>query len=235
MFLMLTICHVFVLLDTFVQHKAYQDLVAQTKVELQDADEEHHVSLVLCGVLLPNIAMQCVVSWCRLRMDRMWNVSFFWVVVPASLGIQLKLYSFLWDILRANVRIVRLREHLKLLARNAKNCWQQQPAPDARSVWQLKQRYSQLNQHFAQINLCYGNSLLIIFLHYFFNFTFNAYWAAKNLLMSPANTIMIFLHFGILFNLGLLFSVICWHCQQSYNHVRSVSEFRRELFQFIPL
>lgn len=226
MFFMLSICHVFILLDTFVHHGAYHNLGAQTQVALQDVEElqqrRHHVSLVLCSVLVPNIAMQCVVAWCRLRMDRMWNMSFFWVVFPASVGIQLKLYSFFWDILRANVRIVNLREHLKQLARKAKNHWKL-PAPDTRSVLRLKQSYSRLTVHFAQINLCYGNSLLIIFLHYFFNFTFNAYWMVKNLLVHPANTIMIIFHSGILFNLGLLFTVICWHCQQSYNHVSTVS------------
>lgn len=221
-FLMLSMTHIFVLLDTFVQRRSYCDLLQLEEKEQQlPQHQRHHVGIVLCSVLVPNITMQCVVSWCRLRMDHMWNMSFFWVVIPASLGIQLKLYSFLWVILQANVQIVSLREQLKLLARNSKNHWRQ-PAANVESVLQLKQRYSQLSQQFALINVCYGNSLLIIFMHYFFNFTFNAFWTVKNLLVNPGNTIMILLHSGVLFNLGLLFTVICWHCQQSYNHVSSV-------------
>lgn len=219
MFLMLSMTHIFVLLDTFVQRRGHCDLL-QLEQQLPH-QRQHHVGQVLCSVLVPNITMQCVVSWCRLRMNHMWNMSFFWLVIPASLGIQMKLYSFLWVILQANVQIVSLREHLKLLARNSRNHWRQ-PAGNAESVQQLKQRYSQLSQQFALINKCYGNSLLIIFMHYFFNFTFNAFWTAKNLLVNPGNTIMILLHSGVLFNLGLLFTVICWHCQQSYNHVSSV-------------
>lgn len=224
MFFMLSMTHVFVLLDTFVQRQVYCDLLRLEKEEVEEQQlpqHQHHEAKVLCGILVPNITMQCVVSWCRLRVDRMWNLSFFWVVTPPSFGIQLKLYSFLWAILRANVQIVSLREHLKLLARNSKNRWRH-PAPNTRSVLQLKQRYSQLSQHFALINACYGNSLLIIFMHYFFNFTFNAYWLAKNLLVKSGNTITILLHIGVLFDLGLLFTVICWHCQQSYNQVSTV-------------
>lgn len=222
MFFMLSMTHVYVLLDTLVQRRVYCDLLRleEEEEEQQLPQRGHHVAKVLCGVLLPNITMQCVVSWCRISVDRMWNMSFFWVVTPPALGIQLKLYSFLWAILRANVQIVNLREHLKLLARNSKNLWRQ-PAPNTRSVLQLKQRYSQLSQHFALINAYFGNSLLIIFMHYFFNFTFNAYWLAKNLLDS-GNTITILLHMGVLFDLGLLFTVTCWHCQQSYNHVSTV-------------
>ncbi|ALC38047.1 Gr23a, partial [Drosophila busckii] len=86
----------------------------------------------------------------------------------------------------------------------------------------LKRRYAELHLCFEQLNEKSGSSLLLLFIVFFMDFVFNAYWMMMNMLTSRDYKQHLWPHVGVLFNLGMLLTATCWHCQQSYNHSRHI-------------
>ncbi|KAH8293173.1 hypothetical protein KR044_009659, partial [Drosophila immigrans] len=214
LFLLLTVGHAIVVLDTFVQRRRLQALWLQLGNYF---DHQRAVASTVCVVVLPTIGSQLVVSGCRFVLRADVSMLLFWMAAPSVIGLQLKLFAFLFDVLVANVQVASVRECLVLLARR-----QSMRQPAIEPLIQLKQRYSKLNQLFAQLNVGYGNSLLSIFIVFFVSFVSNSYWLVKNLLLKTNALAMLLIHFTIVANMMLLFSAICWHCQQSYNHSRQI-------------
>ncbi|KAH8378435.1 hypothetical protein KR093_011368, partial [Drosophila rubida] len=214
LFLLTTVGHLIVVLDTFLQRRSLHSLWLQ---QGNYFDHERELGLVFCFVLLPTAGSQLYVFSSRLLWTDegpMWLIP---IGAPSALGLQLKLYAFLIDVLVANLQVARVRESLALLARQ-----QSMRQPAIEPLIQLKQRYSQLNQLFAQLNASYGNSLLTIFIAFFLSFVFNSYWLVKNLLQKPKTPAMLLIHLALIANMALILSAICWHCQQSYNHSRHI-------------
>ncbi|KAM8718019.1 hypothetical protein ACLKA7_004687 [Drosophila subpalustris] len=222
LFLLLTSGHCIILLDTFWQRRHHRTLWAQERNHFDHFDHFDHldgsVALSLGLVLIPSIVLISVVCLCRFWLDlQLPGRSLFWITMPSYVGLQLRLFGFLADILLANVRVVSARKRLKLLANSTAR-----QLPEIESVVQLKLRCGQLNNLFAVVNLCYGNSLLIIFIVLFLSLVFNFYWLVRNLLLQPNSLAEIVVHLSFISNLGLVLSVICWHCQQSFNHSRQI-------------
>lgn len=230
LFLLLTSAHVIILLDAFLQRHKCSPL----SVLAEDLAASQHVGLCIWSVLLPNLLVHIVFCLFSIRLTNVMSMPLFWIVTPSSFGLQMKLYTFLWDILLANVRVVAVRESVKQLARKPQIFppWRQVEA-DLEPVKLIKQRYSQLSQLFTRINLNYGNSLLIIFIALFLNFVFNTYWLVKNILTKSIYREMVYTHLAVVICLGALFATVCWHCQQSYNHVSCYIFIKKLCFIFL--
>lgn len=223
LFLMLTLTHIIILLEAFLQRHTYYPLT----VLAQDRQASQHLGLCITSVLVPNLIVHIAVVFISFKLAHVVSMPLFWFATPSSFGLQMKLYMFLSDILVANVRVIAVRESVKQLARKPlihSTPWRQED--DAiESVRCIKQHYSQLSQLFFQINWNYGCSLLIIFIALFLNFVFNTYWLATNFLDKNVSSQMNKIHFSVVVCLGALFATVCWHCQQSYNHVSITKKF----------
>lgn len=224
LFLMLTWSHIIILLEAFLQRRTFYPLA----VLAQDRQASKHLSVCIYSVLLPNLILHITVIVISFKLARILSMPLFWFATPSSFGLQMKLYMFLSDILVANVRVIAVRECIKVLARKPlihSTPWRQQVDAAIEAVKLVKQRYSQLSQIFVQINVNYGHSLLIIFIALFFNFVCNAYWLVSNVLARSNYSKMNIIHLSVVICLGALFATICWHCQQSYNHVSITIQF----------
>lgn len=229
LFLLLTSAHVIILLDAFLQrHKC-----CPLSVLAEDCAASQHVGLCIWSVLVPNLLVHIVFCLFRIRLAHVASMPLFWVATPSSFGLQMKLYTFLTDILVANVRVVAVRESVKQLARKPQIFPPRRQEADVEPIKLIKQRYSELSQLFTRINLNYGNSLLIIFIALFLNFVFNSYWLVKNILTKTIYREMVYIHLAVVSCLGALFATICWHCQQSYNHVSSYIFIKKLLHIFL--
>ncbi|KAH8403019.1 hypothetical protein KR222_003160, partial [Zaprionus bogoriensis] len=216
LFLMLTSSHIIILMDTFLQRSIFRPLC----VLAEDRQASRHIGPCIWVVLLPNLIVHLIVVFRSLWLSHVLSMPLFWIATPSSFGLQLKLYSFLYDVLVANVRVVSVQQSLKVLARQSLSQWLQ--SPDVDPVKRIKQRYNQLNQLFAQLNSSYGLSLLIIFIALFLSFVFNTYWLVSNILTKTDYPELVYMHLGVVVCLGMLFATICWHCQQSSNHSRQI-------------
>lgn len=228
LFLLLSSAHVIILLDAFLQRHQRSRL----SVLAEDLPASLHVGLCIWSVLVPNLLVHIVFCLHSMRLADVNSMPLFWIATPSSFGLQMKLYTFLSDILIANVRVVAVRESVKQLARKPQIYPPRRQEADVEPVKLIKQRYSQLSQLFAQINLNYGNSLLIIFIALFLNFVCNTYWLVKNILTKTIYREIVFIHLSVVICLGALFATICWHCQQSFNHVSSYDLIKKRCFTF---
>ncbi|KAH8393927.1 hypothetical protein KR215_007361, partial [Drosophila sulfurigaster] len=218
LFLLLTVGHVVVLFDTFAQRRRLHSLRLQ---QCNYFDHQRAMTVSSCFLILPIIATQIVVYVSRFLLHGDEGpLALFWIVTPSSVALQFKLFAFFFDVLAANVQVASVRESLVLLARQ--QSIRQRQRPEVEPLIQLKKRYSELNHLFAQLNLGYGISLLTIFIVFFVSFVFNSYWVVKNLMQRPTSPAMLLIYFALTVNMVLLFSAICWHCQQSYNHSRQI-------------
>lgn len=217
MFVTVTIAHGIILLNTFLQRRTHRQLELRLDVSRLEVQNQRHVLLRVSGVVVPFLVIQTLIVWSKIGLASQWYTPIFWFSSPSDWGVQLKMIAFLADVLLANERVLCVQQSLKQLARQPNHGRQ---SPNVVSVIRFKEMYRELHQLFVQLNFAYGGSLLIIFIVLFFNFLFNSFWLVRHTLTRLKRPVYIYIHLGSLLNLGLLLSATCWHCQQSFNHVR---------------
>ncbi|TDG46071.1 hypothetical protein AWZ03_007520 [Drosophila navojoa] len=218
MFVMLSSAHGFVLLDTLLKRRTHRQLELQLAVnQFTDRKVQTELICVFCVFLLA--ALQSLIVWFRLNTKWEWYTPIFWLSAPSAWVVQLKMIAFLSEVLAANERVLGMRRSLKQLAAQSTRSRQ---LPDVEQLVRLKDQYRQLHLLFVQLNAAYGLSMLIVFIVLCFDFVFSAYWLAKTTLIRSQSGVHLFPSLGFMINVGLLLTVTCWHCQQSFNHSRQI-------------
>ncbi|KAH8238659.1 hypothetical protein KR038_005745 [Drosophila bunnanda] len=229
---MLTVCqtasHSFLVVSTFIQGFRVSRKQPDELTIIFEASDPW-VAFTVLGMLAPMIGVEYMVCSNVAGYERrVWLYHL--KTLPSFLALQLQIVSFISEVMEVNIRVRLAKLQLVILARELSSRWPQcKYLPDSLDrqsyrIEALKRRYNELHLLYDRINDRFGGSLLIIIIVFFADFVCNSYWLFVDVRTTPKRRInAILVKMGFIFNVALQMSAACWHCQQSYNLVRTFS------------
>lgn len=220
-----TVSHAFIVVTSFLDGFRIEQDQLDEPIAFEDSDP--WLAFTVLAMLVPTLGVEYLV--CSNAPEHAFRIRIYHLkTLPSFLALQVQIISFILEVMKVNIRVRQTKLQLLILARELSCRWPQRKQKpqfcdqQAHRVKDLKRRYNDLHYLFVRINGYFGGSLLTIIIVYFAIFVSNSYWLFVDIRTRPWRIYAILLNLGFIFNVALQMAAACWHCQQSYNLVRTL-------------